>query len=121
MSPSPHSIGVDQSLETAHHFMREHAVRHLPVLDGGRLVGMVSQRDLLLVETLPDVAPEKITVEEAMSRDVYAASPDELLEVVARTMADRKLGAAVALERERVVGVFTTTDALETLADLLGS
>jgi acetoin utilization protein AcuB len=46
MTRSPLTIGQDQPLAAAHRMMREHRVRHLPVLDGGMLVGVVSQRDL---------------------------------------------------------------------------
>ena len=50
---------VDQKLSTAHAKMREYSIRHLPVLSGGRLLGMITDRDLHMVETLPDVAPTK--------------------------------------------------------------
>ena len=46
--------------------MRDHGVRHLPVLDGGQIVGMLSQRDLLLVEAMPGVNPTEVRVEEAI-------------------------------------------------------
>ena len=52
MTESPHSIGANQTLATAHEMMRAHQIRHLPVLRAGKLVGIVSQRDLYLVETL---------------------------------------------------------------------
>ena len=100
--------------------MREHRIRHLPVLHGGRLVGIVSDRDLHLVETLRDIDPDEVTVEDAMSPDLYAVGPDEALVHVVDTMAARKLGAAVVARGARVLGVFTTVDALHALADLLG-
>jgi acetoin utilization protein AcuB len=55
MTPTPHTIGQEQTLQVAHDVMREHGVRHLPVLEGGKLVGLLSQRDLHLVETLREV------------------------------------------------------------------
>ena len=54
--------------------MREHGIRHLPVLDGGRLAGVVSERDLLFIDKLVDVDHERVPVSEAMSQDVYAVS-----------------------------------------------
>lgn len=119
MTPSPHSIGRDQTLDTAHAFLKKHGIRHLPVLQGGRLVGLLSLGDLRLVETLPDVDPAKVKVDEAMSQDVYAVAPETPLLEVVSTMAERKLGSAVVMEGERVVGVFTTIDALDTLTHLL--
>jgi acetoin utilization protein AcuB len=119
MSPSPHSIGGDQTLDIAHAMMRKHGIRHLPVLSAGRLLGIVSQRDLYLVESLQDVDPRRVAVEEAMSQDVYRVSPDAQLQAVARTMTQRKYGCAVVMDQGHVVGMFTTVDALRALTGLL--
>lgn len=119
MTPSPHSIGRDRLLSEAHALMREHRIRHLPVLQGGKLIGLVSQRDLHLIETLRDVDPEKVTVEEAMSQEPYAVRPDASLEKVAAEMWAKKLGSAIVVEERSVVGVFTTIDALGALVTLL--
>lgn len=121
MSVSPYTIGADQTLAVAHQLMRRHGIRHLPVLRGGKIVGIVSVRDLHLIETLPDVKEDEVTVEEAMSPDVYAVSRETPLADVARYMAQQKLGSAVVLEGSTVVGVFTTVDALRALADVLAS
>ena len=121
MTRSPHSIGVTQPLIAAHKLMRKHRVRHLPVLADGRLVGLVSMRDLHLVETLQDVDAETVPVEEAMTPDPYTVPPEASLRRVARTMAERKIGSAVVTVKGKVVGVFTAVDAMRALADLLGS
>ena len=102
----------------AHNVMRQHGVRHLPVLEGGKLVGLLSQRDLHLVETLQDVDPATTTVDEAMTKDVYITGPDAALDEVASQMAEHKYGSAVIVERGKVVGMFTTVDALSALATL---
>jgi acetoin utilization protein AcuB len=119
MTKTPHLIGAEQSMKTAHDLMRVHEIRHLPVLHGGKLVGLLSLRDLHLVETLRDVEPETVRVEEAMTQDVYAVEPKTPLKQVLREMVSRKLGSAVVVEGTKVVGVFTTIDALELLAELL--
>jgi acetoin utilization protein AcuB len=115
MTASPHVIGAEQPLALAHDIMRQHDLRHLPVLHGGRLVGLVSRGDLHLVETMPDVDTKKVSVDEAMSRDVYAVAPGELLVTVVREMTARKLGSAVVLDQGKVVGIFTVIDALRVL------
>jgi acetoin utilization protein AcuB len=120
MTRDPYTIGKEQSLEVAHRMMREHFVRHLPVLEAGKLVGVISLRDLHLIETLRDVDPAKTTVEEAMTMDVYVATPNTLLAEVVGVMAEHKYGSAVIVDRSRIVGMFTTIDALEALAQLLG-
>ncbi|MDI1479427.1 CBS domain-containing protein [Polyangium sp. y55x31] len=119
MTRSPHSIGFDQTLVQAHKLMREHHIRHLPVLRGGRLVGMLSERDLAFVEALRDVDPQKLRVEEAMTPLPFTVAPDALLAGVSREMAEHRYGAAVVMREGHVIGVFTTTDALRALADAL--
>src|SRR5688500_14550931 len=95
MTASPHTISPRQPLTIARRTMLEHHVRHLPVLDGGRIVGLVSDRDLLLVESLPGVNPTDVRVEEAMVQNVFTAAPDEPIAEIAQTMVERKLGSAV--------------------------
>ncbi len=120
MSLRPVTIGSDRTLADAHQAMRERGIRHLPVVEGGKLVGIVSQRDLYLLGTLRGVDTRLERVSEAMSRDPYTVDPDEPLEDVARVMAQRKYGSALVVERGTVVGVFTTVDALRALAGVLG-
>lgn len=119
MTKTPHVVRVEQSLKTAHELMRLHAVRHLPVVQGGKLTGLLTQHDLRFVETLHDLDPEQVRVEQAMSQDIYAVPPRTPLKQVVAEMALRKLGSAVVVDGTKVVGVFTTTDALETLAEIL--
>ncbi len=116
MTPAPHTIGVDQSLFRAREMMREHHVRHLPVLRAGRLVGIVTERDVALVEALEELDEREVLVEEAMTSDVYAVRPDQALDVVVDHMAKHKLGSAIVAEGDRVLGVFTSVDALRLLA-----
>jgi acetoin utilization protein AcuB len=115
MTRAPHTIGREQPLAVAHRLMNEHGVRHLPVLHAGQLVGVLSQRDLHFLETLRDVDPQQVTVAEAMTTDVFTVSPRTTLRKVAAEMAERKLGSAIVVEHDRVVGVFTTVDALRAL------
>ena len=119
MTPSPATIDADRSLAEAHRLLRRRGIRHLPVVAGGQLVGILSLRDLHLLETLRDVDPEKVTVEEAMTRGPYTVEPGASVEKVAETLAENKWGSAVVVDGGRVVGMFTTTDALKFLARLL--
>jgi acetoin utilization protein AcuB len=115
MTPAPHTIGREQSLSVAQAHMRAFGVRHLPVLHAGKLVGILSQRDALFVETLHDVDPAEVPVEDAMSGDVYVVSPDASLFEVAAEMAEHKYGCAVVMDGGGVAGIFTTVDALRAL------
>ncbi len=119
MTISPLVISSRRTMAEARQLMREKNIRHLPVVDGGKLVGIVSQRDLYLLETLKGVDPTTETVGEAMTSDPYAVPPDAPLEEVARTMAEYKYGSAVVVDKGAVIGVFTTVDGLRALANIL--
>ena len=117
MTRQPWTVRHNASLETAADLMREHGVRHLPVLDARKLVGILSDRDVNLFRRLDE--PE-LEVDDAMTQDVYTVRGDESLDFVANTMAERKIGCAVVVDsRGAVEGIFTTIDALRALADVL--
>jgi acetoin utilization protein AcuB len=119
MSPSPCTINGSRSLAAAQSLMRERNIRHLPVLEGGQVTGLLSERDVLMVESMPAVNPTVVRVEEAMVQNVFCAAPDDPVAEVVETMIERKLGSAVVVADDRVVGVFTTIDALRALRDRL--
>jgi acetoin utilization protein AcuB len=121
MTTLPHTIGRKQSLASAQETMRVNDLRHLPVLDGGLLAGVLSQRDAYFVETIAGVDPEHVAVEEAMSVDVYSVVPDTPLLEVAGEMADHKYGCAIVTQGTHVVGIFTVVDALRALVAITAS
>lgn len=119
MTTSPLSIGSDKSLLEAHAMMREHEIRHLPVLDNGVLVGVVSARDISQLEALVGGNPRAVPVSDAMSRSAYHVSPSAPLDEVASEMAKHKLGSVVVMDHHHVVGIVTTVDVCNALVDLL--
>ena len=119
MTRSPHTIGVQLSLRDAAQMMKKFKIRHLPVLEGGKLVGVISDRDVQLISSVSQLDPSCILVEDAMSQIPWTVSPETPVGEVARTMADKKLGSAVVMENKQVVGVFTTTDGMRALAEVL--
>jgi len=119
MTPSPYTIEQDQSLSAGYRMLREHGIRHLPVLHAGKLVGLLSQRDLHFMATLRDVDPDRLAVSEAMTLDTYAVGPKSTLRKVATEMAEHRYGSAVVIDHDRVVGILTTVDALAALAEIL--
>ena len=108
----PHTIDADESLEAAHKLMRTYQIRHLPVMSDGDLVGLLSQRDLLLIETLKDVVPSRVPVRDAMARKPFVTAPSDPIDKVAAEMAANRIGSAVVVEEGEVIGIFTTVDAL---------
>lgn len=121
MTSSPHTIGQEQNLVTALNHMMQYNIRHLPVLHGGKVVGLISDRDIQLVEALEGVDPNKVLVVDAMSMSPYTVDPDSPLDEVCDEMAEHKYGSAVVVQNGKVVGIFTTVDALKALSELLKS
>lgn len=119
MTTTPHSIGADQSLRQANELMKEYGVRHLPVLSGGKLTGIISDRDIKLALSLKGVDPEVTKVDEIASNEIFLTHPDSKLDEVAKTMSEKKIGSVLVVDHHHLVGIFTTTDALRALEDLL--
>ena len=119
MTTLPHTIGAEQSLAKAEKMMSQFHIRHLPVLKGGELVGILSDRDVKLVESFKDVDPEAVTVEEAYTAEPYIAAPSSTLSSVCSEMAARKFGCVLVCDNRKLVGIFTWVDALKAFDELL--
>jgi acetoin utilization protein AcuB len=119
MTAMPHSIGSDQTLKMAHDLMKNHHIRHLPVMSAGQVTGVLSDRDLKLALSLHGVDAEVTKVEEVASSEVFLVKPDAKLDEVARTMSEKKIGSVLVIDHHHLVGIFTTSDALKALDELL--
>jgi acetoin utilization protein AcuB len=118
MTPMPQTINADLPLKRAIQMMTDHGFRHLPVQVGGKLVGILTDRDVKLASIFTQA--ETLKVEDVMSLEVYAVPPGTALNHVVETMAERKYGCAVVQqENDKVVGIFTAVDGLRTFAELL--
>jgi len=116
MTAAPLTVQADAALQDAHELMRTFKIRHLPVAREGETVGILSMGDLHLLETLKDVNPIQVPVEDAMSPTPYIAKPTTALAKVAKKMRKKKIGAALVAKERKLVGIFTTSDALGALA-----
>ncbi len=119
MTKQPFSIDRKASLQEAHQLMRKHRIRHLPVLEGGNLVGIVTLRDLHLLETIGDVDLETVLVEEAMTQHPFVVTDDMPLDEALDIMTEHKYGSVIVMDRNGVEGIFTATDACRVLAEVL--
>ena len=121
MSVSPVTITPSTLVHEAQALMQQRKIRHLPVLQDGRLVGMLSDRDIRLVLPSPATSLtlweirhllEKLTVGEVMTYFVMTTAPDcPVTEAVGR-MLGHKVGALPVVEDHQVVGILTRTDIL---------
>jgi len=120
MTPFAISVEIDASAGTAEDLMIDHEVRHLVVMDSGKLVGAISDRDLAFTSNSDhDSLRDRIRVRDICSFDVYVVDHTETLDQVVGQMAERHIGSAVVRDGERVAGIFTATDACRCLAALL--
>ncbi len=117
MSSPAITIEAERSLSTALRLMRDHDIRHLPVLEQGMLVGLLSERDVERVQGGQDV--RNLAVRDVMAPAPFCVSPDANLPAVLREMVAQKYGSAVVVEGERVVGMLTTIDTQDAFADWL--
>jgi acetoin utilization protein AcuB len=123
------TIHSDTLVSGAVELMRTRRIRHLPVVDrGGRLMGIVTDRDLRQVVFDPAVqarlqratdALRGLTVREVMTWGAVTVSPAASIRDAARLMHERKVGALPVVEGDRVVGVLTERDVLATFRDVL--
>lgn len=119
MTPGAHTIRADAPVSLAQDMLQRFGIRHLPVLHGGKLVGVLSDRDIKTALAWKGANPKNITAEDVCSQEVYVTKPHALLHDVAREMAEKRYGCAVVMESDEVIGIFTTTDACRALADIL--
>ena len=129
MTRNPASVGPSDSLRTVIQSMRSHKCRRLPVVDNGRLVGIVSDRDVRRALNSPFVLHERsedealldgVVVAECMTPDPLTLPPQAPVVEAARLMRDRKIGGVPIVEGGRLFGIVTETDLLNCLIKLCG-
>jgi len=123
MTPFPYVVQVDESVRTARALMVEHEVRHLPVKDGSRLVGVLTDRDLkrALDPSLGLPPKEQLFVRDVFVPDAFVVDVGEPLDCVLDHMAMQHIGSALVTKHGRLVGIFTLTDAARLLCRHLRS
>jgi acetoin utilization protein AcuB len=120
MTRSPRSVDIDASVRAAQDLMVDFEIRHLPVTEGDRLVGILSDRDIAFASNSSGEAlGDRLRVREVCSLEVYCVGPDEPLDAVLAEMAERRIGSVVVIEGEKIAGLFTATDACRCFAELL--
>jgi acetoin utilization protein AcuB len=131
MTPNPTVIGPEASVPQAIKIMHEGHIRRMPVVDeGGRLIGIVSEKDLLLASPSPATSLSvweityllgEIKIRSVMTSKVITVTGDTPLEDAARIMADNKVGGLPVLADGALVGIITETDLFRVFVELLGA
>ncbi len=120
------SVDPQNSVATAIRLMRTGQLRRLPVVQDGRLVGIVTGGDVRRITGMSSVVRDPsgdnflwqhIPIANVMTLDVITTSPDTLIAEAARLMIEHKIGGLPVVENGRLVGILTTSDLLEALID----
>lgn len=124
------TVSPDLSVLDAVDLMRREHIRRAPVVQGGKLVGIVSEKDLLNASpssaTLLSVwevnyLVSKIKVKEVMTRQVLTTTEDTPIEEAARAMVDNKVGGLPVMRDSKVVGIITETDVFKIMLEMMGA
>ncbi|MDH3686913.1 MAG: CBS domain-containing protein [Myxococcales bacterium] len=130
MSEKIVTISEEDSLSTVEHIMTLGGVRHMPVVQGGRLVGVVSERDLLRasLSNLTEFGSEErraflhvVEIRRVMSSPPITIVPDATVKAAAWVMAEHKIGCLPVVEGEKLLGMVTETDVLRYFAGVVGA
>jgi acetoin utilization protein AcuB len=124
------TVTPETTLPEAIRLTGQRGIRHLPVLDGERLVGILSDRDLKRAMASPATSLEvhelsylldRMCVKEIMTRAVITISPISPIEDAARLMVMEKIGALLVTDGERLIGLVTETDVLRLFVRAMGA
>ncbi|MDN5325816.1 MAG: acetoin utilization protein AcuB [Moorella sp. (in: firmicutes)] len=129
MTPDPITVTKETSVLDALELMKKNKIRRLPVIQDGRLIGLVTERDILRVSPSPastlsvfevNYLVAKMTVKDAMIKRPVTVPPDMTIEEAALLMREHKIDNLLVMEKERLVGIITQTDLFEALIKLFG-
>lgn len=118
MTTTPFAISSEATVVEAMDVMRDKHIKHLPVMKEGRVFGLVSDRDLKSVLAFAGANPKSIRVGEVCTDEPYVAKPDSAINEVALEMVTRNVGSAIVVDNDKLVGIFTATDACQALSDI---
>ncbi len=117
-SISPITANLNLSLSEALNLMKTHTIRHLPITEDQKVVGIVSERDILANFEKP--WSRELRVKDVMNNSILIAYKNEALGDVAFRLSSEKKGSAIVLDdSDELYGIFTTTDALNALVDFM--
>jgi acetoin utilization protein AcuB len=129
MSHQVVTVQPDIQITKAHKLMAQEKIQQMPVVKNGKLVGLVSERDILQaypssVTTLSvwEIASllEKIKVKDIMVKDVLTVQEKTSIEQAARIMVDNKIGSLPVMRGDDVVGIITEADLFNVMLEMLG-
>ena len=120
MTKHPITVAPEQSIADAELMMRRGRFRHLPVVAGGQLVGVVTERDFHASMHDEDDVHRNRPVRTVMTRDVITVTPSDPVEQAARLMLENKVGCLPVMDGDALVGIITESDIFRAFVQVLG-
>lgn len=129
MTKNPHTITVDAPITDAVALLREKSLKRLPVVDGEKVIGILTQSDIQKVSPTKATSLSifeinyllsKLTVKDAMSKKTITIEADSLLEEAAVTMRENRIGTLPVVDNGKLVGIITESDIFDAFIDILG-
>lgn len=117
-TPNPVTAAEETSVDTLAELMKENGIRHIPIVRGTEVVGIISERDLKVVAGLNFKEKSLVRAADIMARDPVTVEAEASLDEVAFEMSQRKIGSVIVNEDGRLLGIFTVTDALNALIEI---
>ncbi len=119
-TPDPITASLETTIVELNRMMKENGIRHIPVIDQMRVVGIISDRDLRVASCLNPVEKSMVCAKDIMVSDPITVSSMSPLDEVAYEMSKRKIGSVIVNdENNQFLGIFTATDALNALIEVV--
>ncbi len=127
MMGSPVTLKPEDSLDLANDVIALGRIRHIPVVDDGKLVGMITERDLIgaaankifgLKQASKSALLKTVMIKDVMKKRVITVAPDTPIKDAVHLMADKKIGCVPVVSDGALVGLVTTTDILRYVESL---
>lgn len=121
MTSFPYFVEADETVLAVEKMMNEHDIRHLPVQENGKLVGIVSERDLhhRIARSAPLEAKQQLKARDVMVSEPYVVAFATPLNDVVRAMAERHIGSAIVVRRGKLAGILSAIDVCRLFAEYL--
>jgi len=127
MAIDPVTVGPNDSVGDALELLKDHSIRRLPVVSKGKLIGLVTNTDLIKASPSPATSLSiheinylypKIKIKDIMTKDVVTIGPDEAIEEAAVLMREKKLGTLIVVDKNNLAGIITESDLFKAFIDV---
>jgi len=125
MTAQPYSVNITQSLREVDKILSDHSIRHIPVVSGEQLVGMISRTDLERISFVTGVEGNRLqtevydqfTIDQVMTKSVQTIDKEDTIKDAAEILSFGAFHAVPVVDNKKLIGIVTTTDLINYLLD----